>query len=62
MHFSESPGFVVNTVAMIIQIVDASRLCIDADAGGIADSIILVTTEVRGSSFASFHWSSMPSN
>ena len=37
MHFSKWPGFVVNTVAMIFQIMEASRR---------ADSINLVTTEV----------------
>ena len=29
MHFSESPGSVVNTVAMIFQITEASRLFIE---------------------------------
>ena len=37
MHFSEWPDFAVNTVAMIFQIMEASR---------IADSINLVATEV----------------
>ena len=37
MHFSEWPGFVVNTVAMTFQIMEAST---------IADSINLLATEV----------------
>ena len=37
MHFSEWPGFVVNTVAMIYKIMELGR---------IADSINLVATEV----------------
>ena len=46
MHFSEWPGFVVGAVAMIFQIMEASR---------IADSMNLVSCH----SFASFHWSNV---